>query len=70
MPKSLKIWLYANFAASYMQALAREFFIDQKFMSSFPLISGDTFRSICDLSFDDDTDLNDLIRDIHAFEFS
>jgi hypothetical protein len=70
MPKSLKIWLYANFAANYMQALAREFFIDQKFMSSFPLISGDTFRSICDLSFDDDTDLNELIRDVHAFESS
>jgi hypothetical protein len=51
-----------------MQTLAREYFIDQKFISSFPLISGDTFRSICDFSFDDDTDLQSLIRDLQKIE--
>jgi len=68
IPKPLKIWPFANFASSFMQTLAREYFIDQKFMSSFPLISGDTFRSICDFSFDDDTNLYSLIQDLQKVE--
>ena len=70
IPKPLKIWFFAHFASRYKQTLARKYFIDQKFMSSFPLISGDTFRSICDLNFDDGTDLYNLIRDIHKSEYT
>jgi hypothetical protein len=51
-----------------MQAVSREYLITEKFISSFPLVSGDTFRSICDLSFDDNTETQNILNDILAID--
>lgn len=44
-----------------LRAVSREYFITQKFVSSYPLVSGDTFKSVCDLHFEFNTDSNVIL---------
>lgn len=68
IPRPLKNWLYLSFGAEFIQAVSREYLVNQFFISSYPLVSGDTFRSICDLHFDENTKVQSIVEEIKNFD--